>query len=335
MISSKEIEEIEFEKLEDIDNALGNRQELKQRLENSNLSISQWIKSVTDPNKIFDVGAERIIYDSLYKVPSLGFSSSWPIGSDLSFQGKSHTHNKKVLINIDCKTVSTFNFGDINGKIFIGNNQNSYATFYKNSGQDRRYKPKLLPTYDLIGEQMITLSYFVCVLYEPIPEPLNPSEIKVRLIFTCCMPNGLLEEDYKKNLKKDIISGGKGAKITAGQKLRLPNDKTYTTEEGDKFKAITKKDNCIFTKTRGITKKQILELNQVFHDLENSTARFEYLRCQNFINLNDKKRIKVKYLEDIDENFLSSKIPKKVKGGKFKDSAKEFGEALSKFKSFF
>ena len=56
----KLIENIEYENLSDLKKYLGNIPTLKKDLENSNLTINQWIETIKDRNKFFRKNTSNI-----------------------------------------------------------------------------------------------------------------------------------------------------------------------------------------------------------------------------------------------------------------------------------
>ena len=96
-----------------------------------------WEQYLGKETSDFAVGSERIFY---WLFNQFGQPNSSPIGSDLFFE----TYN--AYIHIDIKTVTTDNIGDINGSIFVGNNQNSYDGYIEVRGSEepRKYTGNLL-----------------------------------------------------------------------------------------------------------------------------------------------------------------------------------------------
>lgn len=85
----------------------------------------------------FAVGSERIFY---WLFNQFGQPNSSPIGSDLFFE----TYN--AYVHIDIKTVTTDNVGDINGSIFVGDNQNNYDGYIEVRGKNQRKYTGNLPS---------------------------------------------------------------------------------------------------------------------------------------------------------------------------------------------
>lgn len=305
----KLIENIEYKNLNLLNKYLGDISTLKKDLENSNLTINQWIETIKDKNKFFDVGCERIIYDKIYNAQQFGSASSWPIGSDLSFINTNS--ETPFLINIDCKSVSTYNIGDFKSDIFVGNNQNSYRVKFNVGNEKREYIPQLKTKYKLDDKDLYVLSYFVNVLYEPIPNPINPEKNIVRAIMLCCMPNGLLMDYYEDNQKKSVIKAGKTKELLPGQILILPDGNKYTVEEKDVFKKGKNSEKITICQKTGFNYEQILKSNkfEIQYVPGSITARFNYLDTSKFLLLDNKKRVDFLYLDN-DEDFMNSYVKK-------------------------
>lgn len=162
--------------------------------------IDQWEKDLLDGAEKgisdFAVGAERIIY-ALLNGKGIGQPNSSPVGSDLFFEVED------AFIHIDLKTVQIRNLGDYTGKIFVGNNQNSYKTIVNVSGEDRIYEEASLPQFYTVKENEFVykkpcLTYFITILY-------NAETLDIININLLSMPNGQLESIYG----NDIIQAGK------------------------------------------------------------------------------------------------------------------------------
>lgn len=158
--------------------------------------IEQWQRDLAEgENKgisDFAVGAERIVY-ALLNGKGIGQPNSSPVGSDLFFEVSD------AFIHIDLKTVQTNNIGDYIGKIFVGNNQNSFRTILNG----KIYEEASLPfEYTITDtERTITkpcLTYFITILYEA----ENLDVLNINLL---CLPNGILEPEYT----SEILQAGK------------------------------------------------------------------------------------------------------------------------------
>ncbi|MCS5337100.1 MULTISPECIES: hypothetical protein [Staphylococcaceae] len=141
----------------------------------------EWEEFLGKETSDFAVGSERIFY---WLFNQFGQPNSSPIGSDLFFE----TYN--AYIHIDIKTVTTDNIGDINGSIFVGDNQNSYlGNINVRTGKSREYNGNLPPIYTKKdGKRKICLTYFICILYSGNGE--------IEFISLMCMPNGNLNNVY-------------------------------------------------------------------------------------------------------------------------------------------
>lgn len=166
--------------------------------------IQQWEKDLEEGSEKgisdFAVGAERIIY-ALLNGKGIGQPNSSPVGSDLFFEVED------AFIHIDLKTVQIRNIGDYTGKIFVGNNQNSYNTIVNVRGEDRIYEEASLPTFYTIKQKNYEqkkpcLTYFITILYDS-------DTLDILNINLLSMPNGQLEEVY-------------GNKIIQAGKVRFP-----------------------------------------------------------------------------------------------------------------
>ncbi|MFK5977062.1 MAG: hypothetical protein QM493_11215 [Sulfurovum sp.] len=159
---------------------------------------SDWIGKYDSKISDFAVGAERIIY-SLFNGKGIGQPNSCPVGADMFFEVID------AFIHIDLKTVEADgNIGDYVKNIFVGTNQNSYASeIVKSNGESfspkRMYHPAL-PTYykSDTPNPKICLSYFVTVLY-------SKDTLDILNINISCMPNGQLQNHYKNR----VLSAGK------------------------------------------------------------------------------------------------------------------------------
>lgn len=155
-----------------------------------------WEEHLGKETSDFAVGSERIFY---WLFNQFGQPNSSPIGSDLFFE----TYN--AYIHIDIKTVTTDNVGDINGSIFVGDNQNNYEGYIELQGknkQPRKYKgnlPKIYTKKD--GTKKMCLTYFICILYT------NNGDIQ--FISLLSMPNGILYDVYGNRVLKAGKNPGK------------------------------------------------------------------------------------------------------------------------------
>jgi len=154
-----------------------------------------WEQYLGKETSDFAVGSERIFY---WLFNQFGQPNSSPIGSDLFFE----TYN--AYIHIDIKTVTTDNIGDINGSIFVGNNQNSYDGYIEVRGSEepRKYTgnlPKIYTKKD--GTKKMCLTYFICILYT------NDGDIQ--FISLLSMPNGILYDTYGNRVLKAGKNPGK------------------------------------------------------------------------------------------------------------------------------
>lgn|SRR5699024_2701925 len=143
---------------------------------------NDWEEFLGEEISDFATGSERIFY---WLFSQFGQPNSSPIGSDLFFE----TYN--AFVHIDIKTVTTDNIGDINGSIFVGNNQNSYEgnIHVRGNNPPRSYKGNLPTIYTKeSGERKICLTYFICILYS--------TDGKIEFITLMCMPNGELKDVY-------------------------------------------------------------------------------------------------------------------------------------------
>lgn len=153
-----------------------------------------WEQHLGKETSDFAVGSERIFY---WLFNQFGQPNSSPIGSDLFFE----TYN--AYIHIDIKTVTTKNIGDINGSIFVGDNQNSYDGYIQVKGKEpRRYTGCLPQVYNKSnGTKKMCLTYFICILYS------NNGEIQ--FITLLSMPNGVLYDVYGDRVLKAGKNPGK------------------------------------------------------------------------------------------------------------------------------
>lgn len=177
---------------------------------------SEWEEFLGDEISDFATGSERIFY---WLFSQFGQPNSSPIGSDLFFE----TYN--AFVHIDIKTVTTDNIGDINGSIFVGNNQNSYEgeIHVRGNKPPRPYKGNLPPIYTKEnGEKKICLSYFICILYS--------ADGEIEFISLMCMPNGKLKDIYG----NQVLKAGKNP-----GKIRFNFSKT------DKFELLQSKPNRV------------------------------------------------------------------------------------------
>ncbi len=149
----------------------------------------------------FAVGAERIIY-SLFNGKGIGQPNSAPVGADMFFEVED------AYIHIDLKTVQTDNIGDYTTSIFVGENQNSYASEIRQSSGTsfyplRMYNPAL-PKYYNAGTHLekVCLTFFVTILYEA-------GNLNILNINLLSMPNGQLEPIYGSSVLKAGKNPGK------------------------------------------------------------------------------------------------------------------------------
>ena len=170
--------------------------------------IKQWEKDLGDGEgkgiSDFAVGAERIVY-ALLNGKGIGQPNSSPIGSDLFFEVDD------AFIHVDMKTVQIDNIGDYLGKMFVGNNQNSYNTTVMVNNEKRIYEEAALPQFYTVKEKQYSerrykacLTYFITILYDA--ETLNIVNINL-----LSMPNGKLQPIY-------------GHKIIQAGKVKFPKD---------------------------------------------------------------------------------------------------------------
>lgn len=154
----------------------------------------------------FAVGAERIVY-ALLNGKGIGQPNSNPVSSDLFFEVED------AFIHIDMKTVETKNIGDFNTSIFVGTNQNSYKGKMDVSGKgERPYTPNLPTYYTINGKnKKICLTYFITILSDP-------KTMEIEVISILCMPNGMLEPIYK----KDVLKAGKNPDKTRFRFSKVP-----------------------------------------------------------------------------------------------------------------
>lgn len=154
----------------------------------------EWEEYLGKETSDFAVGSERIFY---WLFNQFGQPNSSPIGSDLFFK----TYN--AFIHIDIKTVTTDNIGDINGSIFVGDNQNSYDGYIEVRGKEpRKYTGNLPKIYTKNnGHKKMCLTYFICILYT------NNGDIQ--FITLLSMPNGILNETYGNKVLKAGKNPGK------------------------------------------------------------------------------------------------------------------------------
>ncbi len=149
----------------------------------------------------FAVGAERIIY-SLFNGKGIGQPNSAPVGADMFFEVED------AFIHIDLKTVQTDNIGDYTTSIFVGENQNSYASEIRQSSGTsfyplRMYNPAL-PKYYNAGTHLekVCLTFFVTILYEA-------GNLNILNINLLSMPNGQLEPIYGSSVLRAGKNPGK------------------------------------------------------------------------------------------------------------------------------
>ncbi|MHA6258290.1 PDDEXK family nuclease [Sporosarcina sp. CAU 1771] len=186
--SNEYLEFWEYEYLKNIHNSLVlDRERMIEGFTSKEEIRGDWEEYLGKEISDFAVGSERIFY---WLFNQFGQPNSSPIGSDLFFE----TYN--AFVHIDVKTVITDNIGDINGDIFVGDNQNSYEGFIEVRGKaPRPYKGNLPPVYTKTdGTKKMCLTYFICVLYSPNGE--------IQFITVLSMPNGKLNDVYGNRVLK-------------------------------------------------------------------------------------------------------------------------------------
>lgn len=206
----KEIEQIEYHYLEKYYHFLKFAEdEMFHGFKTKEAIISDWYGHYKSGISDFSVGAERVVY-SLLNGKGIGQPNSAPVGADLFFEVD------HAFIHLDLKTVGATlnsrdkshpdgawsnNIGDYTTSIFVGKNQNSYASEIKQANgksfsPPRMYEPSLPKFYKLKnGKKKLCLSYFITVLYDK-------DTLDILVMAVTCMPNGSLYEVYKENVLK-------------------------------------------------------------------------------------------------------------------------------------
>ena len=180
---------------------LKNKDQIIKGLQSKNKIREFWINKLSESEKrkkkIFDIGAERVIYHS-FSDCSLGEPNSNPVASDLFFE------TKDSFVHIDLKTVSSKNIGDGNEKVTIARNQSSYKgkISIQSTGEKRNYIPNLPYFYKSKNKKKYCLTYFIVIFYE------SEGNNTPFLIYITCMPNGKLHCLYG----DDILEAGKKKK---------------------------------------------------------------------------------------------------------------------------
>lgn len=185
------IEFWEHEYLKNIHNTLVlDKERMKDGFASKEEIRDDWEQFLGDNISDFAVGSERIFY---WLFNQFGQPNSSPIGSDLFFE----TYN--AFVHIDIKTVTAKNVNDINGTIFVGDNQNSYSgVIEKRDGNNEQYSGNLPHYYTKAnGQKKICLTYFICILYT--------TEGDIQFISLLSMPNGKLYDTYGNR----VLSAGK------------------------------------------------------------------------------------------------------------------------------
>lgn len=233
-----EIEEIEFHYLNKYFHFLKFAEdEMFHGFKTKEAILSDWYGHYKSGISDFSVGAERVIY-SLLNGKGIGQPNSAPVGADLFFEVD------QAFIHLDLKTVGATlnprgnehpdgswsnNIGDYNSSIFVGKNQNSYASEIKKSNgksfdPPRIYNPSLPKFYKLQDDvEKLCLTYFITVLYDK-------DTLDILVMTVICMPNGSLYPVYKEKVLK------------AGKNL----DKTrFNFLEVDKFELLPNKPSRV------------------------------------------------------------------------------------------
>ena len=198
----KKIEELEHKYFEVCKKLLlKNKNQIIKGLQSKNKIREDWIEKLSESDKrkkkIFDIGAERVIYH-IFSDCSLGEPNSNPVASDLFFE------TEDSFVHIDLKTVSSKNIGDGNEKVTIARNQSSYKgkISIQSTGEERNYIPNLPYSYKSKNKTKYCLTYFIVIFYE------SEGNNTPFLIYITCMPNGLLRRFYG----DDILGAGKQKK---------------------------------------------------------------------------------------------------------------------------
>lgn len=195
MFTEEQIEFLEKNYLEEIIFLLEHEKDkMLEGLNTKEAIRGDWEKFWGDNTSDYAVGAERIYY---WLFNQFGVPNSAPVGSDLFFE------RKDAYIHIDIKSVTLKNIGDTSGKIFVGDNQNSYAgNIVVKDGSMRSYQGQLPFVYSKRHKGKIIekpcLTYFIVLLHDTDLHDLN-------LMYICSMPNGFLYTTYG----DEVLSAGK------------------------------------------------------------------------------------------------------------------------------
>lgn len=181
--SDKELEDLEFEYLQQIDDALhGDVNKMINWLNTKDTISSDWLSKfnrIGKQKKSGELarGAERVFYAL---IGSRWKPNSAPIGADMFFE------NHNAYIHIDIKTARKDNGSDFRGIVPVGQNQTSYKPTASNSGTIISTTPNL-PEYYVTG--LPCLTYVVQLIYEP-------SNLKTIAVLLVSIPNGQLHSIY-------------------------------------------------------------------------------------------------------------------------------------------
>lgn len=275
----KKIEEQEYKFLDTIKSCLNlNKEKIASSLETINTHKQYWERHVTDKN-FLDTGVERIIYSTINNnVGDLGGINCNPIGSDLMFE------NENAVIHIDCKVANNSNNkGDATNSIPIGENQFSYNTItnIKNKFKERR---RVIPNLPVRYGDKLCLTYIISLMYENNQNNITWLDKKI-----VCIPNGLLNEYYSKNLKDK-----KNNQLHVLNAIKPGGNPILKVEYNDEIFKYTKEDKI--TDIEGVAKETGLDIKLLSKDgifiRQNNGARFNYRNCR-FITLDKDRYIKL------------------------------------------